>query len=273
MTRRAIRWGLAAGALYAAASALTFGPLGVGVRPLFEGNLPPQEYRWVNPPPTATTTAPAEPGTGAVLLLKGGSQESQIRTGDGQVAVTVPRGAFPAKRGADEIIVQITPLDPETVGAPPSGAVYHGNAYEVTASYRPGGEVVQPAGGTCGVGVISTCVTVNLASPHQVVDLQGTQTAFMYRLAGDGSWERLETTPGVNAAAADTPLLGTFVVAGAPPFGVSRTGDIVAIALGALAAIGGTAFYALRTRARKREEMRKKAAGRKYRPPPKKRRR
>ena len=50
-----------------------------------------------------------------------------------------PGNAIEARSGEQRIDVRITPLDPATIGPPPGGSRFDGNAYRIEAIYMPSG--------------------------------------------------------------------------------------------------------------------------------------
>lgn len=140
MNRRRLVLGLVGAGAYVC---VAVGLAGDGpVLPLYDGNLlPPEPYRWVNPPPRfAEGNVPPEPTTQEVALADTGSVSASIVTKDGQAAVVVRDGSFPPRLGEIAVLVEITPLDPAAIGPPPSARVgYDGNAYRFTAKYAKEG--------------------------------------------------------------------------------------------------------------------------------------
>ncbi|MGH2727343.1 MAG: hypothetical protein ACRDKS_10285 [Actinomycetota bacterium] len=194
MNRRRLLLGVVAAAAYVAAAV---GLAGNGpVLPLYDGNLlPPEPYRWVNPPPDlAGTNVSPEPTRQEVALTESGSVSASIVTADSQAALVVRDGSFAARLGEIAVIVEITPLDPETIGSPPAAVGYDGNAYRITATYAKDGAEA----------VLTTPVTVVLRSP-----LGGTRL-----LRRDGStWTEISAQPVAASLQVfgETTQLGTFV--------------------------------------------------------------
>ena len=106
-------------------------------RPLFDGFAPPPPYNWVNPPREfrSGNVAP-KPASIDVALGPAGSAVGSGSTGDGQVIVSSPAGAFPAHPPDAKVVVRITPVDPATLAPPPAGLVADGNAYRLDMTYE-----------------------------------------------------------------------------------------------------------------------------------------
>ena len=199
---RAAAWGAVLAALYLAVASWSFKSGHVPVRPLFDGQAPAVPYRWVNKPAHVTGDAgPAEPGQGFIPLTKDGSDPVSVVTKDAQTSIIFQLNAFRPREGEKRINVEITPLDPATLGPPPEGMVFDGNAYELVATYdksKAPAEVRQPA-------------TVLLRYAAAASDLA--------RLEG-GEWVPLDETtpqPATLQLFAEVTELGTFAPVGEPP--------------------------------------------------------
>lgn len=105
-------------------------------RPLFDGFAPPPPYNWVNPPKEfrSGNVAP-KPASVDVALGPAGSAVGGGSTGDGQVIVSFPAGAFPPHPPDAKVVVQITPVDPAVLAPPPAGLLADGNAYRLEYTY------------------------------------------------------------------------------------------------------------------------------------------
>ena len=276
--RSIIGWGASAALAYLATALTTFGPLGVPVRPLYDGihagSLP---YRWVDPPPEeAPFNLPPESGTGEIELTRQGSRDDDFRTLDLQAGIVFPPQVFGPQEGERRIVVSLEPLDPATLGLPPEGLEYQGNAYEITAGYKRSDEPAEPQAEECDPRArVYRCMTLILRTPFGSTGL--------YRMAGDGWTELPDTVEAQNDRFGDTPALGAFVAMGPEGTiasaiaarqggsgGVS-TSDIIAIVLGAAAAIGGTAVF--RWRSGKRAKPKRPAHRTKVKAPAGRRRR
>ena len=139
--RRILAIGLVVVAAYAGSAALSgrLSPLARG--PLLDGIGPPQAYRWVNPPAdlAATNQAPSA-GEFHIPLDPKGSRPEVFVTSDNQVTIVVPSRAFAKKEGQIEILLSVDPVDPATLAEPGKGVTVFGNAYQLTAAYRPSGD-------------------------------------------------------------------------------------------------------------------------------------
>jgi hypothetical protein len=127
--------------LYVGLAALS-GHLSPAARgPVLDGLGPLQPYRWVNPPASlAPTNKAPSVGTFVARFVKGGLQGQVFVNGDGQATVIVPKNAFPANGRDIAVVLTLTPVDPATLGPLPDDNVAFGNAYRLTAAYRPSGE-------------------------------------------------------------------------------------------------------------------------------------
>ena len=247
MRRRAL-WGAAALAAYVAVVIWTPGSPS---RPLFDVSGPPPPYRWVNPPPQFAAGNQKPEGTSHDLVLgSAGSDAASIATADGQAAIILKEGSFAARKGETVVVVKIDPLDPATIGPPPSGLRYDGNAYRFLAAYKRSG------------------VEAKLAQADSVV-LQFPIVATKL-LRRDGTvWTDLKADP-ISVSLqlfAPTTQLGVFVAAGPPiPTGTPKSKGkfpaALVISLGAAVAAVIAGLIA-RTRASKRRKTTKKTTTKK----------
>src|SRR5205085_6125335 len=107
-------------------------------RPLFDGFAPPPPSRWVHPPKEFVAgNEPPKPSTIDVNLGPTGSAISSGSSGDGQVILSFPAGAFPAHPPDTKVVALITPLDPASLAPPPTGLEADGNAYRLDFTYDP----------------------------------------------------------------------------------------------------------------------------------------
>lgn len=256
MRRRAL-WGAVALCAYVAVA--VWSP-GSPSRPLFDVSGPPPSYRWVNPPKEfAAGNIKPEATTHDLALGSSGSDAASIATGDGQAVIVLKEGSFPAKAGERFIVITIDPLEPTTIGPPPSGLRYDGNAYRFLAAYKKSGaeaKLTQPA-------------TVVLSFPIVATKL----------LRRDGSvWTDLKANPVTVSLQlyGTTTQAGVFVAAG-PPLANGSTKPkgkfpaALVISLGAaLAAVVAGLFARMRGRGR-RSSTTKKANSAKKAPTKKKR--
>jgi hypothetical protein len=145
VSRRAVAVSGAAAVLAYLALALAsagLSPLARG--PLLDGLGPLAPYRWVAPPPElAATNQPPSSGRFDVTLGAQGSEPATFVLSDNQATFILPGGVFASKAGQVQVRLRVDPVDPATLGPPPSGMTVFGNAYRLRASYRPSGEPVQ----------------------------------------------------------------------------------------------------------------------------------
>jgi hypothetical protein len=207
-TRRwVVATGLAAVALYALGSFLS-ARLGAQDAPLLDGLSPPPPYRWVNPPAdlAAANQEPAG-GTFSVDLTRKGSTAGAFSTPDSQATVIVSEGSIPFAPGQESVEVEITPLDPATLGDPPPELELAGNAYEFAATYQPSGDPVP----TLAIGADQRIVLV-----YPAAATEPEHRAVTMLTSPDGeSWERLETNDSgaQQQAQVSFDAFGYFVVA------------------------------------------------------------
>ena len=138
---------LAAGAglavVYVVVALATGWLAGGPARPLFDGFAPPPNYNWVNPPPGADRRGPKPTAaTADAPLSAGGSAPAPAATSDGQATATVEAGAVGARPPESGVRLQVTPLDPATLGPLPAGLRPESNAYQVTVTVLPSGAAV-----------------------------------------------------------------------------------------------------------------------------------
>jgi hypothetical protein len=245
MKFRVLSWGVVAAGLYIL-SAVLVQSAGQPVFPLFDGFGPPQPYRWVSPPPeAAANNQPPTPGVGEVSL-KGAAQNFFVSTEDGQASLAGVNTALARQPRGNKVKVSLTPLDPQSLGSPPRGLIFDGNAYEIEATYAPSGEEA----------VIEGKVQVIFRYPRRanvVLQLVGSE------------WQRLESfviRPSLQVYA-EVDELGTFVAAG-PPQRVHRRSILPWIAsagAGVVVSAAGVAFFLRRrSKARKRRRTRRPPA-------------
>jgi hypothetical protein len=202
---------------------------GGNARPLFDGFAPPPPYNWVNPPKEfAAGNVQPKPSSVEIALGPGGSAVGGGSSPDGQVILSFKAGAIPPRDADTRVVVQVTPVDPAVVAAPPPGLAADGNAYRLDFTYQPSGQSVP-----------------SLAEPADVflVVPEPAQTLLFSR---DGrTWENLPFRP----VADPTQIGGAFpgpgyLLAVAPPVGrpSESDSDNASVGLiGALALIAGLA--------------------------------
>ncbi|MFY9586058.1 MAG: hypothetical protein WAT66_01240 [Actinomycetota bacterium] len=246
--------GLLIGAAYVVVALVA--PVGP-VRVLLDAGTPQQPYQWVNPDPlfAAGNTRPHNV-TLTIEMDAAGSTSPSLVTPDGQAGLILPPGAFATKAGETKIALLVEPLDPKTIGSPPTRTRFDGNAYRFSATYEKSKAPAVPA----------KAVTVVFRFPILATKI----------LRRDGeTWKELNATPvgGSQQIYADTPTLGTFVAASLPLETEKKksfpTAIVVSVAAAVVAAIAG--LFA-RLRGRKRAPTKgppQKQPPRAKRPPPK----
>jgi hypothetical protein len=253
VTLRRVTWGLLAAGLYLGGAAVSLGPGGLPGRPLYDGLTPPAPYRWVSPPPELAGQN-QEPGlgTGRITFLRGASVPQSVFTPDIQAQITFPGEMFPPRGGQRAVRVSMTPLDPATLGPPPAGQTFDGNAYRVEATYSPSGD------------------EASIEEPVSVTLRYARHGRTMLRWDG-ASWEPLDTDQirANSALLAESDQLGTFVPAGPPPPPADGEG-IRWTVIGALSAAAGALAVGLGIRARRRRTRRRRRPATRRPSPPKK---
>ena len=218
-------WGLAAGVLLVVA---VCGSVALGLLagiPLFDGLAPPPAYRWVHPPPELRAGNRAPASVSATVPLTGtGSAAALVSTPDDQVQVSIPAGAFPPSAGQSALEVDVQPLDPARVPAPPAGTAIQGNAYRITVAYVTSGATptaVQPVDVTLRYPVDATSVILSDGAGWQVLPttlesaalaVDATTTRFgIVAAAGTSVTSRPRRTPAWAYAAAGAALLAAGI--------------------------------------------------------------
>jgi hypothetical protein len=193
-------WGTAALVLYLAAVAVTYRSELVVGRPLYNGEVPPPPYNWVDPPADLVDeNTPPQPGASRVEFTEEGSRGRTVATGDGQAFLILGVGGIEPMEGEEAVEVTLTPR----VADPPStdGMRIDGNAYDIEAVYETSRE---PA-------VLLRRATVVLRFPVHATEV--------VRLEG-GVWESAGPTQ-ISPQSAQVFVrvneLGTFAAAGEPP--------------------------------------------------------
>jgi hypothetical protein len=206
----ALLTGLGVVALYLAGAAVSGRASILARRPLLDGLAPPTPYRWVSPPPEmAASNKPPASTRFTVDLTPEGSQLGAFSTSDGQINLVLSQGAVPARPGQTGVEFSVDPVDPATLGPPPSGLVTAGNAYRIQGGYQPSGEEVGALGGQSSVGLVYPLLATAVADPggHQLLS------------SADGqAWEALPSTdtPGTHQVSARLARTGYVVVGVAP---------------------------------------------------------
>jgi hypothetical protein len=214
----ALLTGLGIVALYLAGAAVSGRASILTRRPLLDGLAPPTPYRWVSPPPEmAASNKPPASTRFTVDLTPEGSQLGAFSTSDGQINLVLSQGAVPARPGQTGVEFAVEPVDPATLGRPPSGLITAGNAYRIQGSYQPSGDKVDALGGQSSVGLVYPLLATAVADPggHQVLS------------SADGqAWEALQSTdtPGTHQVSARLARTG-YVVVGVTPSAAGSGSD------------------------------------------------
>lgn len=211
--------------------------LGAAPAPMLDGLNPPPPYRWVDPPPglAAENEEPAG-GSFTLELTKRGSTAGAFSTPDSQATVIVSEGSIAPAQGEERVRIELTPLDPDSLGEPPSDLEFAGNAYRITATYEPGEVEVPEVNPGADQRVVLVYPAAASAPEHEPVTLLSS--------ADGDEWDRLETNDASvqQQAQASFEQFGYFVVA-RPPAGESELSSsavgvivlsVVLLVLGAL---------------------------------------
>ena len=217
-------------------------------RPVFDAIGPPAPYKWVNPPPDyAPGNMKPESATHDLVLTASGSVAASVATPDGQAAIVLKEASFAARKGETAITIRIDPLDPATLGRPPRGLRYDGNAYRYIAAYKKSG------------------VETELTKPATVVLQFPIVSTKLLRRDGD-VWTDLKANP-VSVSLqifANTDKLGAFAAAGPPLNDVEPPGRgfptalVISLGAGGAAVIAGL-FTRMSRSKRKRQRAKTKA--------------
>src|ERR1041384_6885948 len=97
--------------------------------------IPP--YHYVSPPAKEAKGNRAALGASGVYKVAPTSQAFHLGTPDGQFTVLFPGKVVAPQPGEAYFAISIKPLDPNSLGPPPPGFRYDGNAYELIGTYRP----------------------------------------------------------------------------------------------------------------------------------------
>lgn len=224
---------------YLFAAGVTF-RTGLPLRPVYDGTAPPKAYQWVKPPAgQEKDNVKPEPATGRIGMDAKGVKDGTIATPDGQFVVTIHPGSIPAKAGQNSVKIDVTPLDPETIGKAPDGLSYDGNAYKVDAVYLPSNQPASLTAAECPADAQpKACATIVMRYAFGATG--------MYVRTGR-SWTAIDGAQPVPSSLqifADSATLGTFVPAGPfshAPAGTNstRTYLIVLISTVVIAAAAG----------------------------------
>jgi hypothetical protein len=141
---RALAAGVGLAAAYVWVALATLHHSGRPALPVFDGFAPPPAYDWVKPPPgvAGDNRKPAE-ATKDILLVGSGSVAADASTSDGQAVITLEAGAVAAHFPDTAVRLNVTPIDPGTLGPLPTGMRAESNAYRVRVTYVPSGAPVE----------------------------------------------------------------------------------------------------------------------------------
>lgn len=200
----------------------------VPVRLLYEGMAPLPPYRWVRPPTNlANTNELPRPWSDAIPFRGSASQSNSLATGDLQIIAVFRQNALSPHPGESEVRVTLTPLDPMTVGPPPAGLQFDGNAYRVDAVYA----------GSRERAALREPITVVLRYPrHAEQILRSDNGTWMMTLPASLVPESMQILT-------STDRLGVFVAVG--PVGSPRSGGWPAYIAAALVLVVAVAAFLL----------------------------
>ena len=205
--RRALGLGLLAVATYATLAAWSGALTPLARGPLLDG-LGPANYRWVTPPPELETTNQApSAGRFTLPLTAQGVGTQVVFTSDSQATVVIDEGSIGPAPGAASVELRIDPVDPAELGAPGDGLEPFGNAYQVSATYRPGRTPVPGLDRPLQAILVYPATSTLHANTHELLH------------SADGrTWQALESTdaPAQQQVEAQVPDLGYVMVAGVP---------------------------------------------------------
>ena len=198
---RASRRVLIAGAALLAAAWLVARP---PTPPLYDGLIgPAEDYRYLDPPPGAKTTAPPSSGSTTLTVSSSGTAAGFLNTSEQppQVQFLVGEGALQTPAGSTSVTVTAKPVEPPAP-LPTTAGRFDGNVYEVAVSADKPGAVTVRSGGTP--------PTIVMRGPP------GSNHAVIYRYVEGGSWEALRTVPiggqAPDIQAANTDRFGWFAL-------------------------------------------------------------
>jgi hypothetical protein len=98
----------------------------------------------VDPPPALAATNRKPPGASITAKLgPKGSVTQTLQTPDRQLLFVMDKHLFPPHPGAREVLVRAKPMDPAKFPPLTGGLRAIGNAYLISASYKPGGDTVR----------------------------------------------------------------------------------------------------------------------------------
>jgi hypothetical protein len=242
--------GLMAVAAYAGGAWLSGTLSPTARRALLDGGNFTAPYRWVSPPPQlADGNELPVPGDFKITFTDTRSDAGVFSTIDQQASIVLSRGTIPRVADAASVHLTTTPLDPASIGPPPSDLSVLGNAYRIAATYDPGGDAVAE---------LDAPTLVILVYPALVT--HGVDRTLLFSPDGR-TWAKLKTTDdpaSFQARATAKGLNGYYeVVANGPvsvspsagPGGGAGASAIPWIVIG-VAVVVAVALMALRLRAR-----------------------
>jgi len=143
-SRRVLKVGLAAVAVYAVLAAVSGRLTPLARHPLLDGFAPPPPYNYVSPPPDVASTnkRPAAGKFTIALDPTAGSEPKVVATTDFQASIALAQGAIAPHDGDSSASLVMTPMAPGRTPALPSGLQMIVNVYRFTATYRPTGTPV-----------------------------------------------------------------------------------------------------------------------------------
>ncbi len=262
---RAIAYGFVAVALYLVAAAVSGSISVIARRPLLDGVTPPPPYRYVKPPPEATTQ---EKPASAKVTIKLDPPElgaGVFSTQDQQATLVTEPGVFPSGTQGP-VTLTIDPLDPAQFARAPKGSRVVGNVYRFEAKDKSGAVV----------GAFANAGHIVLVYPAHTAAVFNAQHALLTSKDGR-SWRRLEAndSPAQQQLSGDVMELGYLAVSesgGQEEGGGVNAGVIVAAVVGGIAALGGAGWYVKVRREAARRRARALARRRARDASPKKRR-
>jgi hypothetical protein len=196
---------LAAGA-YLAGAALSGHLSPAARRPLLDGFGSAQPYRWVKPPAAlAPNNQPPHHARQTFAFKAGVLQGGVVSTNDLQATVILQDGSIKASSGQTGVLVTVDPLDPATLGAPPGGLSFDGNAYRILGAYQPGGAKA---------GAISPAADLALTYPADATFGLGSLKHQILASTDGKTWQTLpsQDLPGSLQVTAKMDAFGYFAV-------------------------------------------------------------
>ena len=219
-------------------------------RPSPDGPAVRPAYRWVGsaPSPATQTTQPATDTF--ELRFRGRPARSDLgglSTRDDQFFVVFSEGAVRPSPGQTSVHIEVTSLDPATLGPRPEGLQAVGKVYRLQLSYAPSGRPIERFAAEVRAGF-----SYSLAASTALADLTVVHSR-------DGrTWTRLPTdAPSAREATSQIPGPGYLLLATSPAATITGDTPGARLRLLALALVAGLALVAvllvLRWRARPRD--------------------